>query len=119
MTSAKIIKSNISTHGQRLSKDYYRPAKRSDVQVLSKFNILEHTGTVKYAMPFHFQSVSGPQPYVVIASELNEWSSLHAIVQRVLPESFLQDFIPFLGCGSGGHSTEMRKIDSTLVCVEN
>lgn len=66
-------------------------------------------------MLFHFQSVSGPQPYVVIASELKEWPSLHAILQRILPESLLQDFIPFLGCGSGGHSTEMRKIVSTFV----
>ena len=82
---------------------------------ISKFNILEHAGTVKSAMPFHFQSVPGPQPYAVIASELKEWPSLHAIRQRVLPESFLQDFIPFLGCGSGGHSAEMRIIVSTFV----
>ena len=66
-------------------------------------------------MPFHFQSVSGPHPYVVIASELNEWPSLHAIWQRVLPDSFSQYFIPFVGCGSGGHSAEMRIIVSMFV----
>ena len=71
-----------------------------------ELHILEHIGTLISLIPFHFQLVSGPQPYKIIASALNEWPSLHVIVQRVLPEEFLQEFTPFLGCGKAGHSAE-------------
>ena len=68
-------------------------------------------GTLISLMLFHFQLVSGPQPYTVIASALNKWPSLHVIVQRVLPEKCLQDFTPLMGCGKAGHSAERRRID--------
>ena len=39
---------------------------------LTQIYILVQVGTSMSTFPFHFQSVSGPQPNVVVASDLNE-----------------------------------------------
>ena len=65
---------------------------------MTQIYILVQAGTSMSTFSFHFQSVSGPQPNVVVASDLNEYSSLHIIVQSSFPERLLHEILPFVGC---------------------
>ena len=67
-------------------------------------------GIPRSSFPFHFHSVSGPQPYIVIAPELNACPSLQDMIHNSFPDSFRHFVWPFLGFSSFGQTTKKGEI---------
>ena len=67
-------------------------------------------GIPRSSFPFHFHSVSGPQPYIVIAPELNACPSSQDMIHNSFPDSFRHFVWPFLGFSSFGQTTKKGEI---------